>query len=119
MLTNYVGLLFLLILAMIIPVLMLTLSWLIAPSNPSKEKGSTYECGIEPIGDANTPQALHFYIIAILFVIFDVETLFLFSWAVAFDNLGLFGLIEMIIFIVILLVGYVYAWKKGALDWVS
>ncbi len=119
MLTNYVGVLFLFIFALILPALMITLSKIIAPSNPSAEKSSTYECGIEPLGDANTPQSMHFYVIAILFVIFDVETLFLFPWAISYDLLGIFGLIEMIIFIVILLVGFIYAWKKGALDWVS
>jgi len=119
MLYNYLGVMFLLVFALIIPALMISISKIAAPSKPNKEKCSIYECGIEPIGDANTPRALHFYVIGILFVIFDVETLFLFPWAVAFDKLGLLGLVEMIIFILILLVGYVYAWKKGALDWVS
>ena len=119
MLANYLGVLFLLIFALILPALMISLSKIAAPSNPNPEKSSTYECGIEPVGDANSPQSMHFYVIAILFVIFDVETMFLFIWAISFDLLGVFGLIEMVLFIMILLVGYIYAWKKGALDWVS
>jgi NADH-quinone oxidoreductase subunit A len=76
-----------------------------------------YECGIDPIGDARERFSVRFYIVAILFLVFDVETIFLFPWAVIYDELALFGLVEMLIFIGILVVGYYYAWRKGALEW--
>jgi NADH-quinone oxidoreductase subunit A len=79
---------------------------------------SAYECGVDPIGDARERYAIRYYLVAILFVIFDVETIFLFPWAIIYDELLLFGLIEMMIFIFILVVGYYYAWRKGALEWV-
>ncbi|MBN2225790.1 MAG: NADH-quinone oxidoreductase subunit A [candidate division Zixibacteria bacterium] len=91
---------------------------LIRPSNPYKEKNQTYECGERPFGDSWVQFNNRFYIFALLFVIFDVEVVFLFPWAVAFNQLGLFALIEMVIFIVILVFGLVYAWKKGVLKWV-
>src|SRR5262245_10626169 len=91
---------------------------LIHPSKYNKVKLEPYECGIEPVTDARDRYSIRYYLVAILFVIFDVETVFMFPWAVIFDKLRLFGLIEMIIFIFILVVGSYYAWKKGALDWV-
>ena len=81
-------------------------------------KLAPYECGIEPETDARDRYSIRFYLVAMLFVIFDVETVFMFPWAVMMDELALFGLIEMIVFLFILVVGYVYAWRKGALDWV-
>lgn len=95
----------------------LWLSRLVQPRVESAEKASPYECGSEPISDARIPFPVRYYIIAMLFVIFDVEIIFLYPWAVAFDMIGLFGLIEMIIFIGLFLAGYVYAWKKEALEW--
>lgn len=77
-----------------------------------------YECGVEPVRDARQRFSVRFYIVAMLFLIFDVETVFLFPWAVQFRQLALFGFIEMVIFIAILIVGYAYAWKRGALEWV-
>ncbi len=76
-----------------------------------------YECGIEGVGDARGRYSIRYYLIAMLFVIFDVETVFMFPWAVSLDRLALFGLIEMLVFLFILVVGYVYAWKEGALEW--
>ena len=76
-----------------------------------------YECGVEPTGDARERYSVAFYVIAVLFVIFDVETIFLFPWAVQFRQLALFGFIEMMVFLAILLVGYLYAWRRGALEW--
>ena len=93
-------------------------SSLIRPHNPYKVKNETYECGIPVSGDSWTQFNNRFYIFGLIFVIFDVEAVFLFPWAVAFKSLGMFALIEMVIFIFILLVGLVYAWKKGALKWV-
>ncbi len=96
----------------------LILAKLVRPSNPSKTKQLPYECGVDPIGDARGRYTIRFYIIAILFVVFDVETIFLFPWAVQYKTLGLFGLVEMLVFLGILIGGYVWVWKKGALEWV-
>ena len=90
---------------------------LIHPSKYNKVKLEPYECGIEPETDARDRYSVRYYLVAMLFVIFDVETVFLFPWAVIVDELALFGLIEMIVFLAILVTGYAYAWKKGALDW--
>jgi NADH-quinone oxidoreductase subunit A len=84
---------------------------------PTVEKLSPYECGIDPVGSAHERFSVKFYLIAMLFVIFDVEVVFLYPWAVAFKSLGLFGFIEMLIFIGILLVCYLYIWKRGGLEW--
>ena len=91
---------------------------LIHPSKYNKVKLEPYECGIEPTTDARNRYSIRYYLVAMLFVIFDVETVFMFPWAVNLEGLKLFGLIEMLVFIFILVVGYFYAWKKGALEWV-
>lgn len=91
---------------------------LIHPTKHNKVKLEPYECGIEPLTDARDRYSIRYYLVAMLFVIFDVETVFMFPWAVIFDKLLLFGLVEMLVFISILVVGYVYAWRKGALEWV-
>ena len=96
----------------------LIISAVIRPHRPDPEKLSPYECGIPPLVKAGEHFSIRFYIIAILFLLFDVEATFLFPWAVVYSRLGLFGFIEMMLFLLILLVGYVYAWKKGALEWV-
>jgi len=96
---------------------MLVAGWFIRPRNPYPEKLLTYESGITPFMDAHRKFSIRYYIVAMLFLIFDIEAVFLYPWAVAVDHLGLYGLIEMVIFVVILLVGYFYAWKKGALEW--
>ena len=94
------------------------LSKLLRPNNPYPEKTINYECAELPIGSSWIQFNARFYIFALIFVIFDVEAIFLFPWAVAFGQLGLYALIEMIIFILILFFGYFYAWKKGAMQWV-
>lgn len=94
------------------------LARLIRPRNPYKEKGIPYECAELPVGDSWFKFNNRFYIFALLFVIFDVEVVFLFPWAVAFGELGLFALIEMVVFILILFFGLFYAWRKGVLKWV-
>ena len=94
------------------------LSRLIAPHNPYTVKNETYECGEPTIGPSWIQFNNHFYIFGLIFVIFDVDAIFLFPWAVAYKSLGYFAFVEMMIFIAILLVGLVYAWKKGALKWV-
>ena len=93
-------------------------SRLLQTNRYNKVKFDPYECGIEPKTDARDRYSIRYYLVAMLFVIFDVETVFMFPWAVMMDELALFGLIEMIVFLLILVVGYFYAWKKGALEWV-
>jgi NADH-quinone oxidoreductase subunit A len=115
---NYVPIfIFIAIVGSLLPITLL-LAKLVRPSNPSKAKLMPYECGIDPIDSARGRYTVRYYIIAILFVVFDVETIFLFPWAVRFKAFGLFGLLEMLIFLVILIVGYIWVWKKGALEWV-
>ncbi|MEE9189507.1 MAG: NADH-quinone oxidoreductase subunit A [Candidatus Neomarinimicrobiota bacterium] len=97
----------------------LFLQKLIAPSRPSKEKMSTYECGEVPEGSAWVQFNIRFYVIALVFLIFEVEVVFLFPWAVVFKELGLFAFVEMAIFLLILIVGLIYVWRKGDLDWVK
>ncbi len=98
-------------------VMPLVMSLMLAEQKPDDEKLSAYECGFEAFEDARMHVDVRFYLVAILFVIFDLETAFLFPWAVVLDQIGIFGFIEMMLFLLILLVGYVYAWKKGALQW--
>jgi NADH-quinone oxidoreductase subunit A len=95
----------------------LLLRHFVQPKLPDPEKLSAYECGSEPFSDARMPFPVRYYIIAMLFVIFDIEIIFLYPWAVAFDKIGIIGMVEMVIFIALFVVGYVYAWKKGALEW--
>jgi NADH-quinone oxidoreductase subunit A len=95
----------------------LMFSRLVQAGKYNKVKLEPYECGIEPETDARDRYSVRYYLIAMLFVIFDVETIFLFPWAVILDELALFGLIEMIIFLFILVIGYFYAWRQGALEW--
>jgi NADH-quinone oxidoreductase subunit A len=115
---NYVPIfIFLAVVGVLIPVTLL-LAKLVRPDNPSRTKLMPYECGIDPTGDSRGRYTVRYYIVAILFVVFDVETIYLFPWAVQFRALGLFGLGEMLVFLAILIVGYIWIWKRGALDWV-
>ena len=115
---NYVPMfLFMAIIAVLLP-LTLLLAKLVRPENPSQTKLMPYECGIDPVEGARGRYTVRFYIVAILFVVFDVETIFLFPWAVQFRALKLYGFVEMMVFLFILIVGYVWIWKKGALEWV-
>jgi len=115
---NYVPVFIFVALIVVAIPLTLLLAKLVRPSNPSKTKQMAYECGVDPIGDARARYTIRFYIVAILFVVFDVETIFLFPWAIQYKALGLFGLVEMLVFLAILIAGYVWVWKKGALEWV-
>jgi len=100
-----------------VAILIIGLSWILGRRIPTREKLSTYECGNEPIGDARSRFPIKFYLIAILFIVFDIEVVFLYPWAVVYKKLALFGLIEMGVFLLILMVGYFYILKKGALKW--
>lgn len=104
--------------AILFPVVTIIAAKLVRPSAPSITKLEAYECGIKAASDSRGRYTVRFYIIAILFVIFDVETIFLFPWAVKYKQLGWFGVAEVLVFLAILIVGYVWAWKKGALEWV-
>ena len=90
---------------------------LLRPSHPYRDKLLPYESGVQPFSDARIPFPMRYYVITMLFVIFDIVAVFLYPWAVVFHSSGLIGLVEMVLFISVLLVGYVYAWKKGALEW--
>lgn len=114
---NYLIVVIFLFLGIILPVVAITLARLLAPSNPTEEKRKTYESGVDTIGSSWVQFNVKYYIFALLFVVFDVETVFLYPWAVAFDSLGLFALVEMMIFIFLLVIGLVYAWKKKVLEW--
>lgn len=94
-----------------------TISHLLAPKSTNPNKNQPYECGVVPQGDARAPFNVHYYLVAVLFVLFDLEAVFLYPWAVSLRELGTPALVEMLVFIVILLVGYVYAWKKGVFEW--
>lgn len=96
---------------------LILVSYLVGERKPTKTKLSPYECGIEPSGDAREPVPVKFYLVAILFILFDVEAMFLIAWAVVYPDLGLYGFTIMFVFLVLFLIGFVYEWKKGALDW--
>ena len=93
------------------------LSSVLGPQRPGKVKNESYECGIDPVGTARLRFSVKFYIIAMLFILFDIEAIFLYPWAVMFQQLALFGLLEMLTFLGFLVLGYIYLWKRGALDW--
>jgi NADH:ubiquinone oxidoreductase subunit 3 (subunit A) len=112
----YIGL-FLLVGA-IVPAAAITVASILSPKKPNPIKQSTYECGMETVGESWVQFKAQYYIFALVFLVFDVETVFLFPWAVTLGNLSLFAVVEGIIFILILIVGLVYAWRKGMLEWV-
>ena len=117
MLGAYLPILVLVIIAVCFGMGSLVFSTLIGQKKPSKVKLAPYECGCEPVGTARERFSIKFYLIAMLFILFDIEAVFLYPWSVIFKRLGMFGLMEMGVFIAILFVGYVYVWKKGALEW--
>jgi len=115
---EYIPILIFLLLAMSFPVVAIIIAKLIRPSSPSQAKLEAYECGIKAASDSRGRYTVRFYIVAILFVIFDVETIFLFPWAVRYKTLGWFGVAEVAVFLGVLAVGYIWAYKKGAFEWV-
>nr|YP_009241836.1 NADH-plastoquinone oxidoreductase subunit 3 [Potamogeton perfoliatus]YP_010593194.1 NADH-plastoquinone oxidoreductase subunit 3 [Potamogeton crispus]YP_010830709.1 NADH-plastoquinone oxidoreductase subunit 3 [Potamogeton distinctus]YP_010830795.1 NADH-plastoquinone oxidoreductase subunit 3 [Potamogeton maackianus]YP_010830881.1 NADH-plastoquinone oxidoreductase subunit 3 [Potamogeton wrightii]AMQ13410.1 NADH-plastoquinone oxidoreductase subunit 3 [Potamogeton perfoliatus]WAI96261.1 NADH-pl len=106
-----------LIISSVIPILAFVISGVLAPISEGTEKFSSYESGIEPMGDAWVQFRIRYYMFALVFVVFDVETVFLYPWAMSFDVLGVSVFIEALIFVLILIAGLVYAWRKGALEW--
>ena len=113
----YIPILLFILVAIGFAIFTLLVSKVLHAERYGKVKLEPYECGIEPVTDARDRYSIRYYLVAMLFVIFDVETVFLFPWAVIMDELALFGLIEMMVFLFILVVGYFYAWRKGALEW--
>jgi len=116
-LEGYAPFLLYLLLAMALAGAILAASALVGWRRPSRVKNQPYECGVDPVGDAREPFSVKFYLVAMVFILFDVEAIFLYPWAYVYRQLRWFGFVEMLMYIVILLAGYLYLWKKGALDW--
>jgi NADH-quinone oxidoreductase subunit A len=117
MLLEYAAIAAFILVTVLIGFIAIGLGVLFGPRRFTSKKAMPYESGMNPIGPGNRRMPVRFYLIAVLFILFDIETIFFLPWAIVFRQLGLFGLVEMFLFIVILLVGYFYAWKKGALEW--
>jgi len=117
MLAEYLPILIFIGIAVGMTMVMVVASYVVAPQRPDSEKVSAYECGFEAFDDARSKFDVRFYLVAILFIVFDLEVAFLFPWAVSLGDIGLFGFWSMIIFLAILTIGFVYEWKKGALEW--
>ena len=116
-LKDYFSIILFLIIALILSCGFILLNYIFSPKNPDPEKLSPYECGFEPFADSRMEFDVRFYLVAILFIIFDLEIAFLFPWAITLGEIGLYGFISMMIFLGILTIGFIYEWKKGALDW--
>ncbi len=117
MLQEFLPIAVLIVLAAILAVLVLILGAIFGPRRPTRRKSETYESGMTPYGPGSRRVSIRYYLVGVLFILFDVEVVFFLPWAVVFKQLKVFGLIEMFAFILILLVGYVYAWKEGAFEW--
>jgi len=114
---EYLPLLVYLVISLALALLILGLSFVFSTQKPDPEKVSAYECGFDPFDDARARFDIRFYLVAILFIIFDLEVTFLFPWAVSLNKVNLFGFWSMVIFLVILTIGFIYEWRKGALEW--
>jgi len=117
MLEGYLPILIFMVVATLFSLGLLALGVILSPKHPDKAKNSAYECGFTAFEDARMRFDVRYYLVAILFIIFDLEIAFLFPWAVALDEIGTFGLIAMAIFLGVLVIGFIYEWKKGALEW--
>ena len=116
-LSDYLSIILFLFIALGLSIGFVLINFIASPSNPDPEKLSAYECGFEAFDDSRMEFDVKFYLVAILFIIFDLEIAFLFPWAISLGNIGLLGFVSMMIFLFILTVGFIYEWKKGALDW--
>ena len=116
-LQDYLSIMIFFIIALGLSVVFIALNFILSPKKPDPEKLSAYECGFEPFDDSRIEFDVRFYLVAILFIIFDLEIAFLFPWAITLGNIGLLGFCSMMIFLFILTVGFIYEWKKGALEW--
>jgi NADH-quinone oxidoreductase subunit A len=117
MLADYLPILLFIVIGIGFGVMPILAGFVLGPQRPDDEKRSPYECGFEPFEDAQMKFDVRFYLVAILFIIFDLEIAFLFPWAVVLNDIGVFGLLAMFLFLAILVVGFIYEWKKGALEW--
>ena len=117
MLENYLPILIFILVGIAVGIGPMAIGFLLGPHRPDSEKNSPYECGFEAFEDARMKFDVRFYLVAILFIIFDLEIAFLFPWAIVLDQIGLFGLLAMAVFLGILVIGFIYEWKKGALEW--
>lgn len=117
LLLNYLPIFIFITVAVFISSFMVLVPFILAPRDHDQEKLSTYECGFEPLGDARTKFDIRFYLVAILFIIFDLEIAFLFPWAITLGKIGAIGFISMMIFLTVLAIGFIYEWSKGALEW--
>lgn len=117
MLTNYLPILVFMLIGAFLGCVPLLATRFLIPKNPTKDKTAPYECGFDAFEDARLPFDVRYYLVAILFIIFDLETAFLFPWAVVLRKIGWFGFLAMLVFLSILIVGFIYEWKKGALEW--
>ena len=117
MLAEYYPILLFILVGLAVGVAPMVLGKLLGPSHPDAEKLSPYECGFEAFEDARMKFDVRYYLVAILFILFDLEIAFLFPWAVVLEDIGTFGFVSMVIFLAILVIGFVYEWKKGALEW--
>ncbi|MBA2564870.1 MAG: NADH-quinone oxidoreductase subunit A [Gemmatimonadetes bacterium] len=115
--SEYVPIVALLLIGVLLGVGLLGISALLGPNRPGGSKGAPYECGLIPLTDARNRFDVKFYLVAMLFILFDIEVVFLYPWAVLYRRLGVLGFVEMLVFLSILLVGFAYVWKKGALEW--
>ncbi len=116
-LNNYLTIIIFLTIALFLSLGFIVINFAFSPKNPDPEKLSAYECGFEPFNDSRMEFDIRFYLVAILFIIFDLEIAFLFPWAITLGNIGYFGFFSMMLFLFILTIGFIYEWKKGALDW--
>ena len=116
-LQNYLPIIIFLVLALGLSSAFVLINFILSPKKPDPEKLSAYECGFEPFEDSRMEFDVRFYLVAILFIIFDLEIAFLFPWAISLGKIGIFGFTSMMIFLFILTIGFIYEWKKGALDW--
>ena len=116
-LKDYLSIILFLIIALGLSVAFIVINFVLSPKKPDPEKLSAYECGFEPFDDSRMEFDVRFYLVAILFIIFDLEIAFLFPWAISLGNLGPLGFWSMMVFLLILTIGFIYEWKKGALDW--
>lgn len=117
MLGNYLPILIFLMVTAVMGSVFIILGKLLGPSRPDSEKNSPYECGFEAFEDSRMKFDVRYYLVAILFIIFDLEIAFLFPWAIVLDQIGVFGLVAMAVFLGVLVIGFIYEWKKGALEW--
>jgi NADH-quinone oxidoreductase subunit A len=114
---GWLSIILMIVLGLVFAVPSVVLSKFLGPSKPSPEKSAPYECGMPPVGDAHERMSVKFYLVAMIFLLFDIEVAFLYPWALALRDLGWPGFVQVVLFMLLLLAGYVYVWRKGALDW--